>query len=146
MCLTGASSTLPLVSLCASIKANLLPGIQNAILHISAKSNWPVSQLCEGSIFSEGWLGTWKPCRVSVSAVGCTHMHVIAGVMRCVVHCTALACVVLNLSMHLRQLFISAIWLFSPEKCSAVTSLYFTYSDVAFCIFFYFNSMKLFLH
>lgn len=54
MCFTGASSTLPFISLCASIKANRLPWILNAILHISTKSKWPVSQLSEISILSEG--------------------------------------------------------------------------------------------
>lgn len=60
MCLTGARSTLPLVSLGASIKANFQPGIQNAILCISAKSNWPGFQLTEGSIFSESNTNTRK--------------------------------------------------------------------------------------
>lgn len=59
MCLTGASSTLLLISLCASIKATRLPGIQRAILQISAKSNWPVSHLTGGSISSEGWADMW---------------------------------------------------------------------------------------
>lgn len=34
-------------------KQTRLRGIQNAILHISAKSNWPVSRLSEGSILSD---------------------------------------------------------------------------------------------
>lgn len=61
------------------MKVNRLPGIQNAILHISAKSNWPVSQLTEGSILSEGWAGT----KTTVSAYEsvqyvqyCVCMHV----------------------------------------------------------------------
>lgn len=71
MCFTGVSFTLPLISLCASIKANRLPGIQNAALHISTKSKWPISQLTESSILSGGWADTVSP---AVGAHVCVHV------------------------------------------------------------------------
>lgn len=76
MCFTGASSTLPLISLCASIKANRLPGIQNAILHISAKVK--VTNLSTYWKFNIVWRLSWhcKPssesARKSVQYAQCT--------------------------------------------------------------------------
>ena len=88
MCLTGASSTLPLISLCALIKASRLPGTQNAVLHISAKSNWPVSQLTDGSILSQGsW--RYKPMGVSLcrSVRNVQYLSVCVCVCVCVCAC-----------------------------------------------------------
>lgn len=56
-----------------------LPGIQNAMLHISAKSNWPVSQLIQGSIWSR--VASWGYSLGYVGACACVQYECVCACM-----------------------------------------------------------------